>query len=327
MDGDPQQRLCAIGDVLAGSDERAYLGEPAGTLELAGASGDGQPAQRGAHLVHPEEVDRVAVLAALHHGRERHHLRRPIGGARHVHALRAPERLRAEVGPARQHVVDDRDGAEPEAEAVGAQLHLRRCRRRRRAATVPGPWLQEPGAGQAGVQRDAGVAVVRGHLPVGVGDRHAVPGRAEADGAREGDLPVVDVAQQTGDGPRRRARPAQDVVHVELQRRVRPDRAHYAAASATASWLRVCGGHRGAGRCRGRYLRMDGGGVERDDEKNGERGGRKWEEARHLGFWLVGRAGFCCSIDQLCIFFFVFLGKLNDWRENGFIYASQGMNE
>lgn len=205
MDGDPQQRLRAVGDVLAGGDERAHLGEPAGALELAGATGDGQPAQRRAHLVHPEEVDGVAVLAALHHGRERHHLRRPVGGARHVHALRAPERLRAEVGPARQHVVDDRDGAEPEAEAVGAQLHLRRCRRRRAAAV---PWLQEPGAGQAGVQRDAGVAVVRGHLPVGVRDRHAVPGRVEPNGPRKRDLPVVDVAQQAGDGPRRRARPA-----------------------------------------------------------------------------------------------------------------------
>lgn len=217
MDGDPQQRLRAVGDVLAGGDERTHLGEPAGALELAGAAGDGQPAQRRAHLVHPEEVDGVPVLAALHHGRERHHLRRPVGGARHVHALRAPQRLRAEVRPARQHVVDDGDRAEPEAEPVGAELHLRRGRRGRGAA----PGLQEPCAGQAGVQRDAVVAVHRRHLPVGVGDRHAVPGRAEADGAREGDLPVVDVAEQARDGPRRRARAAQDVVHVEFQRRVR----------------------------------------------------------------------------------------------------------
>jgi hypothetical protein len=29
---------------------------------------------------------------------------------------------------------------------------------------------------------------------------------------------------------------------------------------------------------------MDGGGVERDDEKSGERSGWKWEEAQHLRF-------------------------------------------
>jgi DNA modification methylase len=46
---------------------------------------------------------------------------------------------------------------------------------------------------------------------------------------------------------------------------------------------------------------MDGGGVERDDEKNGERSGWKWEEAQHLGFWLVRCARFCSSIS--CVYF------------------------
>jgi hypothetical protein len=40
----------------------------------------------------------------------------------------------SEVRRTRQHVVDDRDGAEPEAEPVGAELHLRRG-----ASAVPEP--------------------------------------------------------------------------------------------------------------------------------------------------------------------------------------------
>lgn len=267
MDGDPQQRLGAVGDVLAGGDERAHLGEPACPLELPRAAGDGQPAQRRANLVHPKEVDGVAVLAALHHGRERHHLRRPVAGARHVHALRAAQWLCAEVWPTRQHVVDDGDGAETQAEPVGAELHLRW--RRGGAAIATG--LEEAGAGEAGVERDAIVAVVGGHLAVGVGDRHAVPWRAEADGAREGDLPVVDVAEQAGDGTRRWARAAQDVVHVELQRLVWDAGAHAADTAVDCLW--VCRGDGGAGRCCGGYLRMDGGDVERGDEKDGERNG------------------------------------------------------
>jgi hypothetical protein len=64
---------------------------------------------------------------------------------------------------------------------------------------------------------------------------------------------------------------------------------------------------------------MDGGGVERDDEKNGERSGWKWEEAQHLGFWLVRCARFCSSIS--CVYFLCVSdsGWLNDWRDKGFI--------
>lgn len=274
MDTDPEQRLGAVGDVLPGGDQRAHLGEAAGALELAGAAGDGQLAHGGSHLVDPEEVERVAVLAALHHRRERHHLRRPVGGARHVHALRAAERLRAEVRPAREDVVDDGDGAEPEAEPVGAELHLRR-----RGALSR---LQETSAGEAGVQRDAVVAVVRGDGAIGVGDRDAVLGRREADGPREGDLPVVDVAEQAGDGPSRRARAAEDVVHVQLQGLVRAARGGaYSTRDAATAILWVGGGDGGTCRRRGGYLRMGGGNVEHGDDKSGERNGWRFE-ARHL---------------------------------------------
>lgn len=63
---------------------------------------------------------------------------------------------------------------------------------------------------------------------------------------------------------------------------------------------------------------MDGGGVERDDEKNGEGSGWKWEEARHFGFWLVGCARLICGARSAAYVLFVCLWVVKRLARQGF---------